>query len=94
MITNLSPNTKIPSRFTVKKDIQTEFKEKKTQLKYELSLIDNKIALTTDIWTSMSNGPIPQLQLILLIQTKSYLMFFWTFATFHTLTVENKSKIQ
>jgi len=57
MITNLSPDTQIPSRFTVKKDIQTEFEEKKTQLKYELSLIYNKIALTTDIWTSMSNRP-------------------------------------
>jgi hypothetical protein len=47
----------IPSRFKIKRDIIKTFSDYKSKLITTFSKIDSKIAITTDIWTSMTNKP-------------------------------------
>ncbi len=57
LIVSLSPETQLPSRFTIKRDIETEFEDNRLKLKSNLSALNCKIGITTDIWTSMSERP-------------------------------------
>ncbi len=57
MIRSLSSNIEIPSRFTIKRDIiqlYTDCKIKLIEISKEMNC---NIAITTDIWTSLSNDP-------------------------------------
>jgi hypothetical protein len=57
LIAGLSPEIQLPSHQTIQREISSEFEENKSKLKSQLSKIDNKIAITTDVWTSMSERP-------------------------------------
>jgi hypothetical protein len=56
-IGNLNSTFTIPSRFTIKRDIIKTFSDYKSKLISTFNKIDSKIAITTDIWTSMTNKP-------------------------------------
>jgi nucleoside diphosphate kinase len=57
LIAGLSSEIQIPSHQTIQREINSDFEENKLKLKSKISEINNKIALTTDIWTSMSERP-------------------------------------
>jgi hypothetical protein len=57
MIVNLNQSVSIPCRMTIQREITQSFTEYKSKLVSLLEANDSKIAITTDIWTSMSSIP-------------------------------------
>jgi hypothetical protein len=57
MIRSLSSNIEIPSRFTIKRDIIQLYTDCKTKLIEIFKEMNCNIAITTVIWTSLSNDP-------------------------------------
>ena len=55
MVLKLDPQYQVPSRETVKKAIKKSFEDRKTIVKNFIKDIPGKVALTTDIWSSLKN---------------------------------------
>ncbi len=55
MIRHLSNNIQIPSRDTIRRQIMSKFSEAKNEIRIKLEETNSKFALTTDLWTSISN---------------------------------------
>ncbi len=56
-IGNLNSTFAIPPRFKIKRDIIMTYSNYNSNLMTTFSKIGSKIAITTDIWTSMTNKP-------------------------------------
>jgi zinc finger BED domain-containing protein 1 (E3 SUMO-protein ligase ZBED1) len=54
-INALNPSFQIPSRNTLKKNIEIKYQEEKERIKIRLQLAPNSFSLTSDVWTSCSN---------------------------------------
>src|SRR5436190_8163209 len=53
MVSKLDPQYQVPSRETIKKAIMKSFEDRKTVVKNFIKNIPGKVALTTDIWSSL-----------------------------------------
>lgn len=51
----IDPNIKIPSRFTIRREVGKRFKELQTWVKDQLSKCTSKVSFTIDGWTSIAN---------------------------------------
>ena len=56
LIYTLDPRYVIPCRQIIKREVNSLFNKRKTNIKLELNNISTKIALTTDIWSSKYNN--------------------------------------
>ena len=55
MVSKLDPQYQVPSRETIKKAIMKSFEDRKTVVKNFIKNIPGKVALTTDIWSSLKS---------------------------------------
>ena len=55
MVSKLDPQYQVPSRETIKKAIIKSFEDRKTVVKNFIKNIPGKVALTTDIWSSLKS---------------------------------------
>src|SRR2546429_6176055 len=55
MVSKLDPQYQVPSRETIKKAIMKLFEDKKIVVKNFIKNIPGKVALTTDIWSSLKS---------------------------------------
>jgi len=55
MVSKLDPQYQVPSRETIKKAIIKSFEDRKTVVKNFIKNISGKVALTTDIWSSLKS---------------------------------------
>jgi hypothetical protein len=57
LLLGINKDLKIPSKFTIQREIMQNFKDNKLKLVQVFDKLKNKIALTTDIWMSSTNRP-------------------------------------